>query len=77
MSYFLEDSGNRFKHQIRTGIMLGMLDDCYDWCRENLMHEWRIEQTEFNLRSPCMYNFYFESEQDAVTFSLKWKNHQS
>jgi len=66
-------AAEKFPHQLDISLELGLLDDCMNWCRNNLEYEYRINQTSFSLKD-CEYHFYFEDSHDAVAFSLRWGN---
>lgn len=66
-------AAEKFPHQLDISLELGLLDECMDWCRNNLEYEYRINQTSFSLKD-CEYHFYFEDSHDAVAFALRWAN---
>lgn len=52
----------------------GSLDVILEWCKSELRDDWRWELIDVSSDiRPGRYNFYFDSEHDAVAFALKWK----
>lgn len=51
----------------------GVLEPMLAWCRDQLQSDWRWQLVEMSSGHDAgRYIFYFDSEKDAVAFSLKW-----
>ena len=51
----------------------GTIDKILDWCRQELVDEWRWEIVEESSDvRPGRYIFYFDSGRDACAFSISW-----
>jgi hypothetical protein len=44
-----------------------------DWCKQECQGDWRWAVRDMPTdQRPGMYDFYFDSDSDAVAFSLQW-----
>ena len=51
----------------------GVLESVLDWCKEELVEEWRWQLIEVSSdHRPGRYVFYFDSERDCLAFTMKW-----
>jgi hypothetical protein len=51
----------------------GVLELVLDWCKEELVEEWRWQLIEVSSNDrPGRYIFYFDSERDCLAFTMKW-----
>lgn len=51
----------------------GVLELVLDWCKEELVEEWRWQLIEVSSNDrPGRYIFYFDSERDCLAFVMKW-----
>ena len=51
----------------------GVLEHVLDWCKEELVGEWRWQLIDVSTdRRPGRYCFFFDSERDCLAFTLKW-----
>ena len=51
----------------------GVLESVLDWCKEELVEEWRWQLIEVSSDDrPGRYVFYFDSERDCLAFTMKW-----
>jgi hypothetical protein len=51
----------------------GVLESVLDWCKEELVEEWRWQLIEVSSdHRPGRYIFYFDSERDCLAFTMKW-----
>lgn len=66
-------SADTFLHQAECLLPYGQLDTVLNWCRSECSAEWRwkMKESASNIKSGH-YGFYFDSERDAVAFSLQW-----
>jgi hypothetical protein len=49
------------------------LDPVLDWCKLECRSEWRWRLIDTsNETRPGRYHFYFDNDQDACAFVLKW-----
>ena len=52
----------------------GVLDCVLDWCRSELIYDWRWQLIRQSSDSqPGRYCFYFDNERDYLCFVLKWR----
>ena len=52
---------------------LGVLERVLDWCKEELVNEWRWQLIDVSSNhKPGRYIFYFDSERDCLAFTMKW-----
>ena len=64
--------------KVNIYVKFGNLKHVMEWCRENCIGYWFISNytpdffVDTNL-SPDTYEFIFDNEMDAVSFSLQWK----
>jgi hypothetical protein len=62
-----------FPHASEIVKPFGMLEQVLDWCKSELIGEWRWSLVEVSSdKRPGRYIFYFDSEQDYLVFLLKW-----
>ena len=51
----------------------GILEQVLDWCKEELIDEWRWQLVEVSSdHRPGRYIFFFDSERDCLAFTMKW-----
>lgn len=51
----------------------GILESVLDWCKEELIGEWRWQLIDVSTdRRPGRYCFFFDSERDCLAFTMKW-----
>jgi len=51
----------------------GVLELVLDWCKEELVSEWRWQLIDVSSdRKPGRYCFFFDSERDCLAFTMKW-----
>jgi hypothetical protein len=51
----------------------GVVDQVIEWCKHEMIAEWRWQLVEVSSDvRPGRYVFYFDSERDAVAFTLRW-----
>lgn len=51
----------------------GVLESVLDWCKEELVEEWRWQLIEVSSdRKPGRYCFFFDGERDCLAFTMKW-----
>ena len=51
----------------------GVLEQVLDWCKEELVGEWRWQLIDVSTdRRPGRYCFFFDSERDCLAFTMKW-----
>jgi hypothetical protein len=51
----------------------GVLESVLDWCKEELVGEWRWQLIDVSTdRRPGRYCFFFDSERDCLAFTMKW-----
>lgn len=66
-------TGDSFHYAITVEKTYGILDDILDWCRANMLADWRwqlIHPSSEHL--PGRYTFYFDSDRDCCAFKLRW-----
>lgn len=62
-----------FKHAQEISKEFGVLEHVLDWCKEELINEWRWQLIEVSSdQRPGRYCFFFDSERDCLAFTLKW-----
>ena len=62
-----------FQHAQEIAKPFGVLESVLDWCKEELVGEWRWQLIEVSSdRKPGRYIFYFDSERDCLAFTMKW-----
>ena len=62
-----------FRHAQEISKEFGILEHVLDWCKEELVSEWRWQLIEVSSdRKPGRYIFFFDSERDCLAFTMKW-----
>ena len=62
-----------FNHAQEIAKEFGVLELVLDWCKEELVEEWRWQLLEVSSNHrPGRYIFYFDSERDCLAFTMKW-----
>lgn len=62
-----------FRHAQEIAKPFGVLENVLDWCKEELVGEWRWQLIDVSSdRKPGRYIFYFDSERDCLAFTMKW-----
>jgi hypothetical protein len=62
-----------FNHAQEIAKEFGVLELVLDWCKEELVEEWRWQLLEVSSdHRPGRYIFYFDSERDCLAFTMKW-----
>lgn len=62
-----------FKYAIRLERPFGWVDSAIQWCRTELIDEWRWQLIRpSNDISPGEYVFYFDADRDYFAFSMKF-----
>ena len=62
-----------FNHAQEIAKPFGVLELVLDWCKEELVEEWRWQLIEgSSVDRPGRYIFYFDSERDCLAFTMKW-----
>ena len=62
-----------FNHAIEITKPFGVLESMLDWCKSELLAEWRWQLIDVSSdQRPGRYIFYFDSERDYLAFVLKW-----
>lgn len=62
-----------FSYAKEIAKSFGVLESVLDWCKEELVGEWRWQLIEVSSdRKPGRYCFFFDSERDCLAFTLKW-----
>ena len=71
MDYMRDKSS--FNHAQEITKEFGVLEAVLDWCKEELVGEWRWQLIEVSSdRKPGRYCFFFDSERDCLAFTMKW-----
>ncbi len=66
-------TGDSFAYATTVEKSFGVLDDILDWCRSNMLKEWRWQLIQPSSdQSPGRYTFYFDSDLDLCAFKLRW-----
>jgi hypothetical protein len=66
-------NGESFQHAKEIHRQFGELDRVLEWCRSELVDEWRWQLLRTSTdREPGSYAFYFDSERDYIAFLLQW-----
>ena len=66
-----------FNHAQEIVKPFGMLEAVLDWCKNELVFDWRWQLVEMSSDiKPGRYIFYFDDERDYLAFVLKWSNWQ-
>jgi len=61
-----------FLHSCEINKKLGTLDCMLDWCRTELLSDWRWELVGSG-DDQWHYIFYFDTERDLFAFTLQWQ----
>ena len=62
-----------FKYAKEIVKPFGGVDRVIEWCKHEMTDEWRWQLVEMSSDiRPGRYIFYFDSERDAVAFTLQW-----
>jgi len=62
-----------FAHAKEIAKPFGVLESVLDWCKDELVEEWRWQLLDVSTESrPGRYCFFFDSERDCLAFTLKW-----
>lgn len=62
-----------FNHAQEIAKPFGVLELVLDWCKEELVGEWRWQLIDVSTdRRPGRYCFFFDSERDYLAFIMKW-----
>ena len=62
-----------FQHAQEIVKPFGVLESVLDWCKEELLAEWRWQLIDVSSDiRPGRYIFYFDSERDYLAFTMKW-----
>jgi hypothetical protein len=62
-----------FAHAQEISKGFGMLESVLDWCKSELVNEWRWQLVDVSSNQrPGRYVFYFDSERDYLAFVMKW-----
>jgi len=62
-----------FEHVVEVNKPGATLDQMLDWCKAELVGEWRWQLVEVsNARTPGKYLFHFDNHRDTVAFTIKW-----
>ena len=70
---FAERQKNSFAYHKEISKAFGELDRVLAWCRTELTGDWRWQLIDVSSDTrPGRYDFFFDSERDAVAFALKW-----
>jgi hypothetical protein len=62
-----------FAHAQEISKPFGVLELVLDWCKDELVEEWRWQLIEVsNDHRDGRYCFFFDSERDYLAFVMKW-----
>ena len=61
-----------FEYSCEIKKKLGTLDRMLNWCRTELLHDWRWELVGSG-DDQWHYIFYFDTERDLFAFTLQWQ----
>jgi len=62
-----------FAHAQEISKPFGVLESVLDWCKDELVEEWRWQLIEVsNDHRPGRYCFFFDNERDYLAFVMKW-----
>ena len=62
-----------FPHAQEISKPFGVLEQILDWCKDELLAEWRWQLVDVSAPSaPGRYIFYFDDNKDYFAFTLKW-----
>lgn len=66
-----KDNRESFGHTHEISRLWGQLEKVLDWCKQELIGEWRWELCDVSTVSrPGRYVFYFDCERDYLAFVL-------
>lgn len=64
---------NSFGYAQEISKSFGVLENVLDWCKTELVGEWRWQLLEVSSDiKPGRYCFFFDSERDCLAFTMKW-----
>ena len=62
-----------FAHAKEIVKPFGVLESVLDWCKDELVDEWRWQLIDVSTDTrPGRYCFFFDSERDCLAFTMKW-----
>ena len=62
-----------FPHAQEIQKSFGLIEKVLDWCKDELVGEWRWQLVEISSdQRPGRYCFFFDNERDYLAFVLKW-----
>ena len=62
-----------FRHHVECKRAYGSLMVVVDWCKQECQGDWRWAVRDMPADQLLgIYDFYFDSDSDAVAFSLQW-----
>ena len=62
-----------FPHAQEITKPFGVLESVLDWCKDELVEEWRWQLIDVSTDiRPGRYCFFFDSERDCLAFTMKW-----
>jgi hypothetical protein len=62
-----------FSHAQEIQKSFGLIEKVLDWCKDELVGEWRWQLIEISSdQRPGRYCFFFDNERDYLAFVLKW-----
>ena len=62
-----------FAHAKEIDKPFGVIESVLDWCKEELIAEWRWQLILASTDTrPGRYCFFFDSERDCLAFTMKW-----
>ena len=71
MSYIRDKDSFSYAQEIAKEF--GVLEQVLDWCKEELVGEWRWQLISVSgADRPGRYCFFFDSERDCLAFTMKW-----
>jgi len=73
--FLLEQVRDRdsFRHAKEISKPAGTLELVLDWCKSELIGEWRWQLVDSSTTDrPGRYCFFFDSERDYLAFIMKW-----
>ena len=66
-------SRKQYNHAHRIVKSFGVIEQILDWCKHELVAEWRWQLVEVSTHTKNgEYIFYFDSERDYLSFLMKW-----
>jgi hypothetical protein len=71
MEYMRDKDSFNYAQEIAKPF--GVLEQVLDWCKKELVSEWRWQMLEISSdHKPGRYCFFFDSERDCLAFTMKW-----